>query len=476
MKAKRTNPKGSTRELPSAIEICLSECDVPSRTRKLAKDKRFIRELQDQALHDLGEFPYVDTLDCTDPLDPGQFIVYASNDLSPFLPDGKCFCAPCRLRYAQTFARGVGLYADVVVLSDRFSGELIRTSPGDSTGDDLVDWMQHLRCLEPLMRGGVIRFSRWIYSRCSACGEVARRAEKEIAARLLEDIWRTQGLEISYGQNRGGLFPAGTSGISIFSPVMTGADGPLWLRTGLTKTFEKTLQQSERAARKNNGVHATLGKKLQRYFNPRLLPELREFVDAAIFSVSMGRMCSATVATDSPLGARVMSYLDELDIFPSQVNQRWELPPTSELPWLRGLSPEDVMRIRSEAHAALPAFRALIRSKLFAEENQRASTVEELRAQIAEVESELRQLHIVKRRSMLLSASGLLLAVYGFGTRNPAIIGTGLAGFVSSLAAAHNSASQAELREHALTHKPAHLLLTAGSTAHSTQNRPRDKK
>jgi hypothetical protein len=161
-----------------------------------------------------------------------------------------------------------------------------------------------------------------------------------------------------------------------------------------------------------------------------------------------------------------LSYLDELDIVPSKANEQWELPPTSDLPWLQGLSPEDVMTIRSEAQAALPAFRALIRSRLFADESQRASTVEELRAQVAEVENELRQLRVVRRRSMLLSMSGLLLAVYGFGTRNPASIGTGLAGFVSSLAAAHNSISQAELREHALLHKPAHLLLTAGSTAH----------
>jgi hypothetical protein len=460
------------RQLPSATEICLAECTSLARTKKLARDRRFLQELRDQALHDLAEYPYVDTLDCTEPLDPNEFILYASNDLSPFLPDGKCICGPCRLRYAGTFARGIGLYAEVVVLSDHFSGAVIKTPPGEWSVDQFVSWVDQFRCLEPLMRGGVIRFSRWIYSRCSACGDVARRAEKQIAARLVHDIWNTTGIEIGYGPSTESVLPVpGTPAISISSPVLSGADGPLWFRCGLTKTFQKTLARAESAARRNNGIHATFGQKLQKFLNPRLLTELQRFVDGAVFSATMSRMCNATVATDSPLGARVLSYLDELDTVGPDAGT-WALPPTSELPWLKDLSPEDVMSIRSEAHEALPAFRALIRSRLFIDEGQRATLIDELRAGVAEVEAEFRHLRVVRRRSLLLSLSGLMLAVYGFGTRDAAIIGSGLGGFVSSLAAAHNSIAQAELREHGLIHKPAYLLFTAGSTAHQ-RRRPR---
>lgn len=455
----------TSRRLPSAIEICLAERFTPARARKFARDKTFVRELQDQALNDLSVFPYVDTLDCTEPLDPNDFILYASNDLSPFLPDGKCVCAPCRTRYSRAFARGVGLYAEIVVLSDHFSGAVIKTPPDQWSPDDFADWIEQLQCLEPLMRGGVIRFARWIYSRCGSCGDVSRRAEGDVARRLLDDIWRTPGLQFEYGIPADGLSPA-VRVLSLSSPVMSGPEGPLGLRCGMTKTFERMLLQAERAARKGDGTHPTIGKKIESYLRPRVLPELRRFADTAIFSLTMGQLCNATIATDSLLGARVMSYLDELDVQPAAVRKRWELPPTSELPWLQELDPQQVIEVRTEAHRALPAFRSLLRSQLFTDDKQRPSTLVDLRAQASEVENELRQLRVVKRRSTLLSLSGLLMAVYGFGTRDPSMIAAGLGGFLSTLAAGHASATGVELKEHGLVHKPAYILLSARSAAH----------
>ena len=170
------------RSLPSAIEICLAEKISPAKAKRLARDKRFFKELQDQVLHDLSHFPYVDTLDCTEPLDANDFILYSSAEISPLRLEGKCNCSACLAKYVAEFARGSCLYADVVVLTDSFGEGILRTPPGRWTPDGLMRSISVLTKLEPLMRGGVIRFSRWVYSRCTACGQVGKKASEHVAS------------------------------------------------------------------------------------------------------------------------------------------------------------------------------------------------------------------------------------------------------------------------------------------------------
>ena len=177
--------------------------------------------------------------------------------------------------------------------------------------------------------------------------------------------------------------------------------------------------------------------------------------------------CSGSVITDSILGSRVLSYLDDFDQ-PIGEGQSSKLAPTKELPWIDGLDASGVMGVREEAHSALPSLRALIRSAAFSDTKTRASALDDLRAQVVEVENELRTLKIVRRRTNMIAAAGLLLGVAGYGTRQPATILAGLAGFLSALAAAHGSSTTAELREHALIHKPAYLLLKARDSRESS--------
>ena len=182
-------------------------------------------------------------------------------------------------------------------------------------------------------------------------------------------------------------------------------------------------------------------------------------------------MSSGSVVTDSILGSRVLSYLDQLDQ-PLVEGKSSELAPTKELPWIDGLDASGVMGVREEAHSALPSLRALMRSAVFSDRKDRASALDNLRAQVIEVETELRALRIIKRRTNMIAAAGLLFGVAGYGTRQPATILAGLAGFLSALAAAHGSSTTTELREHALIHKPAYLLLKAKEVRESLGHGP----
>jgi hypothetical protein len=216
--------------------------------------------------------------------------------------------------------------------------------------------------------------------------------------------------------------------------------------------------EATRTRREPLGTSATAA--LTSFLKSRLRGEFTTIVDSAIFSVAMARMCSASVVTDSVLGSRVLSYLDELDQ-PLVEGKSSELAPTKELPWIDGLDAAGVMKVREEARFALPSLRALIRSATFSDTKDRSSALEDLRAQVADVENELRTLKIIKRRTNMIAAAGLLFGVAGYGTRQPATILAGLAGFLSALAAAHGSSTAIDLREHALIHKPAYLLLKA---------------
>lgn len=449
------------RTLPSAIEMLLAERPSPNRAKKLVRDKRFMRDLKDQALSDLTHFPYVDTLDCTEPLDPDAFAIFPAADLSPLLPEGKCACAPCRVTHAKTFVRSTCLYADVVVLSDHFSGNLI-VSEGDGwTGEELVLWFDVLESLEPLMRAGVIRFSRWVYSRCKACGDVCRRAEREIAQQLFDDIMGSQ-FSVSFHEHE----QSKQHFLALDHPLLAGPQGQMFYRMPTTPRFVKSAEAAMERAKKGRASKRPFGKQLKAHLRPRVMPMLRKMVDAAVFSSTMGQLCGAstTIATDSAWAGRVLARLDHLDR-PLAAENRWELPPTTGLPWLRDLTANTVLDVRDEASSALPAFRALLRSRLFVDAENRTSTIQNLQAEVAEIENELRTLKVVRRRSTMLSLSGLLLAVYGFGTRDAAMIGGGLGGFLSTLAAAHQSVTEAELTEHRLAHKPAYLMLSAKSVS-----------
>ena len=85
-------------------------------------------------------------------------------------------------------------------------------------------------------------------------------------------------------------------------------------------------------------------------------------------------MSGGSVVTDSILGSRVLSYLDQLD--QPLVEGSLELAPTKRMPWIDGLDASGVMGVREEAHSALPSLRALMRSAVFSDRKDRASALD----------------------------------------------------------------------------------------------------
>lgn len=452
--------KRHQQSLPSAIEICLGEKLTRERALKLARDKRFGRELSAQALHDLRVFPYVDALDCTEPLDASKFTIYASGYLSPFVTDGLCACEGCRLRRTNAFAQGPCLYADATVVSDHFSGGLLQLPLHEWDGDDFWIWIQTLTRLEPLMRSSAVRFSRWAYTRCAAHGDAARVAQRAAAEKMADELLSGGKFSFSWGKNENGR-----STFDYEHDLMRSAAEPQMFRGTLTRSFERFLNRTAREVAQGRASTDDTRKEFHDEFmsflRPRLVRRFRENADGAVFSLAMAYMTNATVATSSPLDARILAHLDSLDPRLESLD-RWKLPAPSSLPWFDGLSAKGVVEVRAEAHRALPAFRAFLRSSLF-DPIPNAHLESDLRAQALEVESELRQLRQAKRRSSALSLTGLLLAVCAVGTRDVAAILAGLGGFVGTLATAEGLSTKAEQQEHALLHKPAHVLLTVKS-------------
>lgn len=141
--------------------------------------------------------------------------------------------------------------------------------------------------------------------------------------------------------------------------------------------------------------------------------------------------------------------------------EMWEEERSIELPWVKDLSPGQVLQLREEAADALPSFRTLM-NQLFAGAIQPSVAIPQLRSEAAELAAHLKAMDLPgeKKFRNLVGTLGLTISVYGFATGflpPAAALGT----LLSMLGLLHQSAHKENEELEKLKSRPAYVLLKA---------------
>jgi hypothetical protein len=442
-----------TSQLPPSMEFILSEF-FPRRMKSLStdqvtrrfRDRRFMRDLEDQCLGTLETYPYVD-LPNAEPLGAGV-VLYAAGGFSPLSPDMKCVDASCRFHFVDEFARSAGLYADHIVLPDEFTWNLPEFTPLRAFIEMLV-----VARLAPLVRSGVVQFSRAAYSRCAACKKeilaAQRRVERVLWDELLETVdvfafkWGRQ-YRLSFGSPR---LPQGDHGVRWTVPIDA--------HTAHTLPKDQPLK-------------GTAARRWLRHAQRLVKAEISAYAQTLTFDAAMSAYSQATIATHSDLGMLGLRVIDRRTR-PAAMDDEAQLFPGISLPYLDGLSTVEVLEVREKAAHALPAFRARLQRDLMSasphkDNDARARRLAaELRLEVAELEAELRSLRlpVTKRREGLLAVLSFMLTLVGLGTGNTEALIAGGATLAGTLASVHQVLADRERRHAVIKSQPASVLLTA---------------
>lgn len=439
-------------ELPASVAFLLDEFRgkvlTYKKVQKRFEDSGFLRDLSDQCLHSLGKFDYADRQ--PPPKKASMFQIFAAGGLDPFSEEAKCSQPPCRIAYAQHFARTACLYSDRVIVPDGFSWGAFAYSPDTAFVNLAV-----LKTLLPLFQQGIVVFSSPAYSQCGACAKAAAAARRKLTTDLWREFVRTADVfSFQYGRQWR---------LSFGSPLLAADGEQARLTVPASRSARAGLAVNEPVTGKEAARRA-------RQFSERLRPYVKSIATNLVFEARMGSFCRATVVTNSGLGAAGFRFLD---------NRRFDITSSSErtalralrLPEFEGLSVNDVMDLRERAHKALPAFRSRMQRELFsltdvsnnAEEAAAKKVAAELREEASELEAQLASITLpgAKRRERLFASLGVLLEIVALSTGNPALMIAAGGTFASLLLAAHKSQSDREEKHEVLVHQPAYVLLTA---------------
>lgn len=431
--------------IPPAIALTLEETlrREPQDIIKLAKDKGFRRDLSDQG--SASDSFYVDG---STPVE-GDFNVYAAGGLSPFSTSAKCTELSCRIAHAQAFARSTCLYAQTVIAPDGFSKAVHRLD-----AYDLVTEIAVLQTLAPLIEAGVIRFAPSASGYCNSClaaiAGTFTAVEDELWARLSGTF--TFQLEDLGGRRRE----------LIVSSDFDQADG-----TPITHQL-KTTREDRRELPLDRWVDGALAARCVARHEEELRANLRAYVSELLFDVGIACPAGAVVGTNYRLGAAVLRVLDRREIEAPSLDE-WEEMRSAPLPWIQGLSAEQVVRLREDAKPAMPAFRKRLHQALLSggekadDEGKARALAIELRHEALELEEKLRSLNIrgARRSKNLFTGLGLAVGLYGLGSQSPTGVLSGLTGFSAGMVAAHREAKELRHAVADLQRQPAYVLLTA---------------
>lgn len=424
--------------LPPVIQLLLENVSlegIHTTPGFLKRVKNLLPELKRQATWTIEHYMYVDR---PAHRSEGDFTLRTSGALDPFSTVEICRNLGCRITAAENFARTAGMLADQIVVPDVFTREIAALPEGDidpGTAEAFMVDAVVLERLKPLVMSGVLTFAD---SKRGYCEKHDREAFERVE-RATEELLKEVEPELSFVRVKGGVkVNSGT----LFDPPMH------WIQkvddTNRHKSLREIGLETFRAP-----LHRDIG---------MLLRDLRsaERIGAILASGSrMGLLALRNIEDRAP---------DIADI------ENWEAIRSVSLPWVRGLAPAEVVRLREEAGTALPRLRTLLQTRLATvgsdDDDAVAEIVSELRSEATEVESELRGLKLTKEKGFraLSGTLGLTIAIYGLaaGFVAPAV---GLGSLLSLLGLIH-SAERSDDREHEqLTSRPGYVLLRARAIA-----------
>jgi hypothetical protein len=325
------------------VELLLDEtttCDSLETFHARLGKSGLATELRDQAESSLRAW------------DDHQVRVVSSTDLAfcpagtldPFAPIGKCSRPACAGQMAQRFASSIGLYADRVVLAEPLTLKLSRLDEvTEKTSREIYSQVLVLRVLEPLVAAGVIRFVARATRLCPKCGAHMEKTVDE----GIELVQRELCQSLTYNVLNAGQHPlVGVSFDSTRSGRLISAH----------EASPEVIKQLK-ATKRNEFVRPNadeLG-----VLEPFLRRDARRYVDTIIVRSAIAKKSNAIVGVDDGLESRCVSALFTERKPTESPTEELAGIQSLDLPWIRDLTPTEIVRLRDEARDALPRFRKL---------------------------------------------------------------------------------------------------------------------
>lgn len=420
--------------LPPVAQILSSERLTD---KSFAEAKRYfidlLPELRAQAEWTQDNFAYIDSGEFNQGT---SFIATPVGGMDPFSQHGKCSEALCRIENAKRFAQTLGLYSDKININDPFTMRFLddRQWSDDEISTLLYDTIV-LQELMPLFNNGVIQFLEPPPGVCISCYKKLSQQIENLAENILKD------------------FPPEFE-VSRF-------DDGFYVGSGMLHEPPMTYFIPFSGSKKMN----SLSKKRVLNFHKELVAE--EVIEI-LMSCHSKPVQESAIFSNSRVALKALMNLEGQSLL--KQTEAWELSHSTDLPWIRNLSVQQIVQVRDEAASALPQLREQLAinvssknaNELNSSEDRSMQLVRELRASAEEVAAELNSVNITGERKFknVTGMLGLTVAIYGFGAdlMAPAMALTTL---LSTLGLIHTTSKRDEQDVKKITSKPGYVLVKA---------------
>lgn len=358
--------------LPAHIAFLLNEpfpFDDLARTRK--KLREILRELRDQA-----------ELACRNWSDiakgkSDRFVVVMNGGLDLFGQEGACFELRCRIANGEQIARSIALMADEVVMHDFVVEKILgMDARRNESIDSLLADVVLLKIMRPIIERGLIVFEAPVVPICSHC---LIEIEQTIN-RVTTEMYFQFGSDMKVGKYNDGTKFVDT--------------GPLY--------NPKVYLRGVPSKHKNR--------------DELIKHAIAACVRSTVFDLAIAAHLNGTIFSNSAVGMAAVLACEERFDSPAGL-RALDGRRAGSLPWVRGLSIEQTLELRDEAHEALPELREFLASNLGATQTTgdvrgttEADYIARLREQALAVRSELA---VVTSKRSRLAASSLGIASLG---------------------------------------------------------------
>jgi hypothetical protein len=412
---------------PPAVQILLKELRGVDQDGIHKRVRQLLPDLKQQAEHSLSQY-----IDFENKPERGEFVWTLPPDLDPLTGEHKCNAPSCRIHTTNQVAKLIALYADSAYIPDHISHALCFT-PRWTRYDTLSLYFNLglLAQLAPLISDRIIRFSAPVIASCKSCSNAMHEHARAAAHALIKS--NSSRLKI---EKIDGSLTVDARDIDEYAPIH----------------YHKLSGAELRGLRSKRGklTPAIIGEAVYE----RLLTQQAY---STLFGAVTTRHANAITVTGSRANALMFRDLQAGSATAS--NEKWEIAQAMNIPWIKEMSLDQILDLRSDAHKALPRFRAKM-SRAFAHTDQTkpADTIRELHEESIEVEQEIRGLNIApeSRFQAMLTSIGIVAAVTG------AIANVGaaaVAGLVTMLTHIHKNAREDRREVHSLECKPGFVLL-----------------
>jgi hypothetical protein len=380
------------------------------------------------------------------------FGITPSGSMNPLSIVSKCIHEKCAEVNVKNFITTSIVYADVSYISYNLTAFFAKPRTlKDFESESIFISVKALKSLEALLRSGIVRLRRPYSHCCRKCYETHLATVKDITGSIIN---RVIGEEIIVRIRKSGR----QHSIGIHSELLSIDDN---------HSIFFPLEQ--------NSLKYFLGgdtKKLPKAAIDYIITKLTGSLIHEMMSVMLD-MESATYTNSALVAESRLEtlYINELrrEVVKFRDIYQWESERSIKLPWVSELTTNELLRLREEASDALPKLRTLLSQKLNnVGEDQVKNIVEELRAQVTEVENEFTKLSLPKEARYRVGMSTLAASfvVYGLiagATGSPGAAATSIAGLLATAAHLRGTEREQDAKVAGLKCMPAFVLLKAKS-------------